>query len=476
MDTKALKAQLEALKANTKAYKAKRAEATGAPSLTETQSFEQIEKKACAKYGVKSLTGSKDKEGFNVDGLLQINTASKKYAWMSETDKANVKNLKEAVDVTIMCAARFGKKPNQVKSYEDELQPALKALGINSGDAGFQWIPTMVADSYVEEFNLDRKVAGLFTEVKMPSNPYTYPVLSNGAIATLLGEATAKSPSDTFNTQATIMFNAVKLTNQYALPDELQEDSAPDVMKVIRMELIQGQEKAMEIAIIEGDTASTNQHAATQIPGASGAPTSPSSETVFDGLRKRALAAGAIATAASSTDSPVTNANGQVVNESHLSSARKSMGKFGVNPAELAIICGPKVYNELLQLDDVRTLEQYGPQAPVLSGELAKYEGIPVVVSEYCREDLAASGVNTSGGPNSFGSLFVVNRKRWYTGMRRAIQVRVENYRTQFDVWDMVSFSRRAFQGVLLPAGTNYAGTGSGITGEKSIALIINIA
>lgn len=452
MEAKQVLAQLKAAKAELEKYKSARLSAVNG-SPVQQKSFAAIEQKACAEWGAKSL-----------NELISVNTGARRFAAKSLDSKQAVKDFKEAVDLTIMMASRFGMQPQNTKVYQDLLVPSMKALGIGSGESGFEWIPTMVSDSYVEEYNLERKVAGLFTEIKMPSNPYVYPVLSNGAIATKLGEATAKTTPDTFSSQSTITFTAVKLSNQYALPEELQEDSAVDVMKVIRMELIQGQEKAMEIAILEGDTAGTHQHTNTQIPGLSGAPSADSSERVFDGLRKRALASG-LATAGGA----VVDAGAQVLNEGHLSSGRKAMGKFGVNPSELALICGPKAYNEMLQLDDVRTLEQYGPQAPVLSGELAKYEGIPVIVSEYLREDTDATGVNGATGANNIKlSILLVNRKRWFTGLRRAIQVRVENYRTQFDVWDLVSFSRRAFQGVLSASAANYAS-------EKSVALIKNI-
>lgn len=444
MDAKKLKADLEAAKKSLEAYKNSRLGAV--QSGVENKSFAAQEAKAVSKWGVKTI-----KE------LLSVNTGSTKYNYLSREDKEAVKSLKEAVDITLMIASRFGKRPEQTKYFNEGIGPALKAFGIDSGDQGFAWIPTMVSDSYVDEYNLERKVSSLFQEIKMPSNPFRFPVLSNGAIATKLAEATAKSPKDTFSTDY-IEFAAVKISNQYALPEELQEDSAVDVMKVIRQELIEGQEKALEIAILEGDTASTHQHTNTQIPGASGVPASDSSERFFDGLRKRALAA-----------SLKVDAGAAQLNEGHLSSARKLMAKFGVNPAELALIAGPKGYNEMLQLDDVRTLEQYGPQAPVLTGELAKYEGMPVIVSEWLREDTDATGVNgATGGNNIKLSVLIVNRKRFMLGLRRPIQVKVESYKTDFDLWDMVSFSRRAFNGVLKADGSNSSS-------EKSVVLIYNI-
>ncbi len=437
MDIKKLKETLKAAKSDIEAYKASR---SGAANVQPSNKGSDSEKKAVAKFGVKSL-----------NELITVNTAARQFKHIGLDQREAVKAIKEAVDVTLMCAKVYGKPVRQTKAYHSELQPALKAFGIDSGDAGYEWIPTLISDSYMEEYNLDRKVAGLFEEIKMPSNPYRFPVMSNGAIATSLAPNTQKSTKDEFSTSY-IEFDAKKIAAQFELPEELNEDSAVDVMKVIRAQLISAQEKAMEIAILEGDTAGSHQHTNTQIPGLSGTPASDSSERLFDGLRKRALAVSSLKV----------DASGVVINESHLRSARKALGKYGVNPAELALICGPKGYNELQDLDDVRTLEQYGPQAPVLTGEMAKYEGIPVIVSEYLREDTDAAGVNGASG-NTKSSILLVNRKRYMLGLKRAIQVKVEKYRTAFDTWDMVSFSRRAFNGVLATSS------------ETNVALIYNI-
>lgn len=444
MKSKELLAQLKSARENLKQYKEKRLAASTGSS--EQKTFAQMEKKAVSKFGVKSL-----------NELITINTADKRFTAIGKEDKEAVKSLKEAVDVVIMSARRFGIAPQSTKAYHEMLIPQLKAFGIDSGDAGYEWIPTMVSESYIDEFNLERKVASLFTEIKMPSNPYDYPVLSNGAIATKLGENAQKSTKDQFSTSA-ITLRAVKMSNQYELPEELSEDSAVDVMKAIRQELIEGQEKAMEIAILEGDTGVVHQHTNTQIPGLAGAPAADSSERFFDGLRKRARAGSLKVDCAGPVD------------ESKLSELRQKLGKFGVNPSELALICGVRGYNQLLQLDDVRTLEQYGPQAPVLQGELAKYEGMPVIVSEWLREDTDATGINGAVPANNVkASMILVNRKRFFTGLRRGVQIKVENNRTFFDTWDMVSFSRRAFEGVLKSDGSN-------ASSESSVALLYNIS
>lgn len=451
-----LKKALEAARAALKDAKAKRLAASQqtvnkASGFGKNKEMPEGVRKSLRKWGANSM-----------EDLMKVNTGDRKFAYIPNEDREMVKGLKEATDIAVLMARIFNKPVGETKYFQDELQFKLKAFGIGSGANGYEWIPTLVSDSYIDEFNLERKVAGLFTEVKMPSNPYKWPVLTQGAIARKVGEVTALATPQVFKTDKTIMFDAVKMTNQYALPEELTEDSAPDVIKVIRQELMEGQEKAMEIAILEGDTTGA-QHYFSQLVDVAGGTTvasvTDSPEWFFDGIRKRLLAVGA---------SAKVDASGNTITETELSAARAKMGKFGVDPSQLVYIVGPKVYNQMLQLDDVRTIEQYGPQATVLNGELAKYEGAPVIVSEYAREDLSSTGKNTQAGPNTTGSLFLVNRKRWFVGTRRAIMIKVENNRTQYDVLDMVSFARKAFQAVLKSDGSNYAQESSG-------ALVINI-
>ena len=451
-----LKKSLADAKKALEAKKAERLAASqkGGKKTVTKGAMPELLKKSLANFGVKSL-----------NELIAVNTAEKKFAYVSKEEKEKVKALKEGVDTAMLISKLFKKPVQKTKFFQDELSFTLKAFGIATGTDGFEWIPTIVADSYIDEFNLERKVSGLFTEVKMPSNPYKWPVLSAGAIARRTGVATAIG-KQTFKTDKTIQFDAEKLASRYELPEELNEDSAPDVIKAIRQELMEGQEKALEIAILEGDNDGTHMHHFSQLPDVAAgtlisAIAAETCETAFDGIRKRLIAAGL---ANSSVD-----AGGNAISEAELSACRGKMGKFGVDPSQVAIISGTKVYNQMLQLDDVRTIEQYGGQATVLAGELAKYEGMPVIVSEYLREDLGPAAVNTSTPANNItGSLLMVNRKRWFLGLRRAVQIKVEANKTELDVLDLVAFSRRAFQAVLKKDGSNYAQ-------ESSAAMVYNI-
>jgi HK97 family phage major capsid protein len=462
MDTKQLLQEAKAKLAEAKKQKLKAL----LNNVSEPKKFGKLSEKSVQilkKWGCYGSEHDGEEVVKNFDRLLRVNTADKKYSYIPKEEREQLRQFKEAVDVAVILSKIFKKPITELKFFKEDLEYRLKAFGIGLGAEGYEWIPTIVSDTYVDEYNIERKVSTLFTEIKMPSNPYKFPVLSNGAIARKIGEVTALSPSQTFKTDNSILLDAVKFTNQYALPEELNEDSAVDMVKVIRQELIEGQEKALEIAILEGDKAGTMHHFS-QLPDV--APNTPIStlvntpETAFDGLRKRAIAAGGAAKV---------DAGGNALTEAELSLARQKLKKFGVVPSDLAIIVSPKVYNQMLQLDDVRTMEQYGAQATVLSGELAKYEGIPVIVSEYLREDCDATGVNSNTpANNNKGSLIIVNRKRFFVGTRRAINILVEKNRTQYDVLDLVSFARKAFEGILKADGSNYSQ-------ESSVVLIHNI-
>jgi len=449
-------------KANKKKVAATQRSAT--PKRQTKGEMSEVLVKNLRNFGVKSM-----------NDLMKVDTSAKKYSYLGKQEIEAVKSLKEAVDVAVVTAQILKFRETEGKSstisaedvkslsfFNDELDFHMKAFGINTGNDGFDWIPTMVSDSYIDEFNLDRKVSGLFAEIKMPSNPYRFPVLTGGAIARKVGAISALAPAQVFKTDKTIQFDAVKMTNQYELPEELNEDSAPDVVKVIRQELIEGQEKAIEIAILEGDTLGV-MHDESQLPdvtpGTLITAITDSPEYFFDGLRKRALGAGAAGSV---------NAGGAKLTETEMSACRSKMGKFGVDPSQLAIIVESKGYNQMLQLADVRTLNEYGSKGTVITGELAKYEGAPVIVSEYLRADTTSTGKNVTAGANNFLSVIMVNRKRWFLGLRRAVQVRVEKNRTQYDVLDLVSFCRKAFQGVLKADSSNYAQ-------ESSVAIIYNI-
>ena len=125
---------------------------------------------------------------------------------------------------------------------------------------------------------------------------------------------------------------------------------------------------------------------------------------------------------------------------------RPAIGKWGLNPANLALIVGVRDYYGLLDEDDFRTVDKFGPQAVVLNGQLGAFDGIPVIVSEHVREDLNASGVE-DGIVTDRSYVLIVNRGEWAFGQREALDVEVDDslYRETYQRL-VIGFMREDFQ------------------------------
>ncbi|HCS49762.1 MAG TPA: hypothetical protein DIW61_16570 [Candidatus Aminicenantes bacterium] len=91
------------------------------------------------------------------------------------------------------------------------------------------------------------------------------------------------------------------------------------------------------------------------------------------------------------------------------------MGKYGLIPSEIAWLAGITSYNKLRGLTELLTVDKYGPQAMILTGEVGRLYGSPVIVSEKIRENLNATGVY-DGVTTDNTLLFAVNKRAWILG------------------------------------------------------------
>ena len=402
----------------------------------------------------------------NVKSLIEVNTAHPRYAHISDNVKSAVLQLKKDMDIARMQAQLFNGEPldrddervAHVKGVLDtpfarqmDLKARLKAFGSTVAGSGDEWVPTAISASYIEEYELEKKLAAAFREIPMATNPFHLPVQQGVTKARLVGEAAAATDAQ-FNTEK-IAFDARKLVEYYLLPEELNEDSAPAILELARAEVLQAQIRAVEDAIINGDDSGT--HMDSDVVSAA------SNQKAWKGLRKLALAA-----------SSTTSFSGAGITKAGLDAMRKQMGKYGTNPKELAWVVGPSVYAQMLNIDEVATLEKFGPQATILSGALAVFRGIPIIVSEFVRENLNASGVY-DGTTTTRTVCHLANIRRFYLGLRRPIRVKVQqDARAEYDRWQLVSYQRLDFKGHK-QSGDAYASGAS--SSERSSVLGINI-
>jgi len=100
-----------------------------------------------------------------------------------------------------------------------------------------------------------------------------------------------------------------------------------------------------------------------------------------------------------------------------LQKARRLLGVYGMRPADVAYILSTDAYYDLLEDADMRKYFDVGPNsATILTGEVARVNGSPIIVSD----EFAAKGAGATGG-------LVVNMRNFIVGNLRNITVRTDD-------------------------------------------------
>jgi len=397
--------------------------------------------------------------------LLKLNVGHSRFSNVPDELKYLAIDFKKSMDIARMTAQMFHGAPldsdakrddqdpvrvkNVLETYygKNILAPKIKAFGSTVSTGGDEWVPTGISSSYIEEYTLEKVLEQRLKVVNMPTNPFDMPVIAAGTTARKATEGVIGTAAN-FST-AKLSLSAVKLYQYSELPEELAEDSAPDFLAAAREDVILAQKKAVETAIINGDSDGTHIDSDTQSGGADLA------EKIWDGWRKLALA--------NSGNGATYDFLNAIVDDTKLGVMRTRMGKFGVNPRELAWVVSPTVYAQMTKLSNLIGIDKMGPATPLLTGTLGFYFGAPVLISEHFREDLNATGVYDGTTDTRMG-IILTNLTRWYIGNRRPIQVKVMMDLPYHDRWLLASYRRVAFKGFTQSAT------------EKSIVYGYNIA
>jgi hypothetical protein len=313
--------------------------------------------------------------------------------------------------------------------FADRWQHALRAMDVDTATEGGNWVPTGIGAAWHQKVRASGKIAPLFQRIDIPTNPWKWPVEGGDATAYRVGEPvgdtetkmTASTPGTVAPTFDAEIFGARTLVSR-----SMEADSAAAILPYIKGKLVRAFVNAEERAILDGDSDGTHQDSDV-------AASTTDARTAWDGLRKRALAN------ASQALTTMTAAN--------IATLRKGMGKWGLNPEDLALIVGINNYYTLLSDSNLLTVDKFGPQATILNGQIGSVHGIPVIASEYVREDLAATGLYTGTGATTY--FLLVNRGEWAMGQRMAMDVEVDDsiYRETYQRV-LVGFMREDFQNI----------------------------
>jgi HK97 family phage major capsid protein len=305
--------------------------------------------------------------------------------------------------------------PDRVKSPSDDLKAALKALTSDGAGTGDEYVPTNMAQTVWDDMYLASRVAALMQQIPMPTNPFEIPQ-GLGSVTWRKGrENTSTTPSDAATAKSVL--TATELVTEQNWSYTMEEDSVVALMPAHRARLAQSGAEMIDDFALNADA--TN--AATGNINLDDA--APAADTYYlsdgqDGIRHQWLV---------DNTAQTVNAGGDALIDGDITGTMALMGKYAVDPAKCAIITDVATYlNGFLKLDTVTTFEKFGAGAVVLTGQLASYRGLPIIVSESHRKAEADGKRAAAEASNTLGSFSIVNRSMWYTGFLRDILVEVD--------------------------------------------------
>lgn len=371
------------------------------------------------KFGDDSGLSKQDKAIFNIHKREQATGATLEF--------------QKRADDLYLAATILGKDAKDLNLYkslsefitgDSELS---KAMDTTSSGSGLEWIPTNFSSSLIDEVKLARVVAAIFPRVMMPTDPFKLPSKTAGSTARLIStENTAPVASNP--TTGNIVLNAIKLMTYVPLSTEMTEDSVIAILPLVRSDIVESLVDAEENAILNGDDSGTHMDSDVTV--------ATDQRKSWKGLRKYSIANSHVRSLAT-------------FNADNLALMKADMGKYGVDPKKLTWIFSAAGYAQLLTLKDSQnnavliTMDKVGPQATIMTGQVGILFGSPVLVSQFIREDLNASGYYDATTATETVVHLVFNAG-FVIGDRRAITVKQDEV-IKTDSIDVVASVREAF-------------------------------
>lgn len=352
-------------------------------------------------------------------------------------DSKRPSDINEGISDSQISAAKANAKVHEKSMQHQALYGTKAGTGMATDSVGFgaELINVELATEIMNRLYLESPLAArlVSSEVDMPSNPYKFP-LSTTLPEFYRGEENA-TPADSQAGTAEIILDAKKMIAVTPYSYEADEDAIVPMLGFLQARLATSASQSLENAFINGDD--TGVHMDSDVTGAN------DKRKVWKGLRYYGQSVGALNTDLSTGG----------ISAANVGALRKSMGKYGLNPADLVLIAGVGGYNDLVQLSETLTADLVGGNnARILTGLAPQIFGIPIITSAFMREDLNASGVY-DGVTTTKGSIMLMHIPSWIVGKKRNFTLEVDRDIKAQCNWIVASF-RRDFVPMETPTAT----------------------
>jgi HK97 family phage major capsid protein len=311
---------------------------------------------------------------------------------------------------------------DKIKPPSKDLAAAVKALtstGVGSGD---EFVPIDMAEDVWMDIFLATRVADTIMTIPMPTDPFDVPVGIGNITWRKATQGQPTTHSDASTNKA--ILQSTELITEQQWTYTLDEDSIIALMPLLRQEITRSGAEIIDDFVVNADSTD----AATG--NINSDDTNPPDDSFFlsegqDGLRHLWLV---------DNTSQNINAGGDALADQDIVDALGRMDKYAANPSDLVIVSDIQTYLKGFLSSasgtpgaNLLTLDKFGPNAILLTGQIAAYRGIPVITSAVHR--LAASDGKLDAvtpANNTLGSLTIYNRMFWKKGFRRQLLIEMD--------------------------------------------------
>jgi len=300
------------------------------------------------------------------------------------------------------------------------IKPGLEKAYDGDPGKGSQWTQAQFVDSLYESYTVPRRLRSLLPTVECDRGSLIIPTLTKGAQPYVQGTATddinaSAYPASTVTTGQTVI-SLAGMTVRCVVDQVAAEDSALALASLLSRNIGESIESGFEDTMINGQTGvvgsfDTGLADWTGPDGRWTAGSASDHRLTFDGWRKLAFAA--------STEN--TPASGADVKFSDIVTCISKMGEFGAGE-RLMVVSPSFLIKNLLDMSELATIDKFGPQATVLTGQVGALLGMPVIMSRFMTDDLNANGIYDNATKDYTGYL-IYNRSSYVQYLRRGLQI-----------------------------------------------------
>lgn len=275
------------------------------------------------------------------------------------------------------------------ETANDEDNFFLKGLTSQTGGSGSEFIPEGFSSKIIWELyenNWARQLFGTWVVtqgVKENIPKFSTKLVEASAVSSPVDALPAELTSTTSIEKATMSTTEVELElKTFAIRLEVQNkyisyNVNPQIESLLREEISRAMAEMEEDVIINGDTETSSAsninytyNSSTNVHGVNTATGDNEPLLLFDGLRK------------SATGTAVTNA-GAAWAPVDFTEAIKSLGVFARHGRDkIVLLVNPDLYANMLTWGEIETMEKYGANATIVSGEVFRIYGIRVILTD----------------------------------------------------------------------------------------------